>query len=52
MVTKPLDGNHGRGVGLELTTERAVRTGFRRALKESRSGRVVVESFVLSLIHI
>jgi cyanophycin synthetase len=46
VVTKPLDGNHGRGVGLELTTERAVRTGFRRALKESRSGRVVVESFV------
>jgi cyanophycin synthetase len=46
VVTKPLDGNHGRGVGLDLTTERAVRTGFRRALKESRSGRVVVESFV------
>jgi cyanophycin synthetase len=46
VVTKPLDGNHGRGVGLDLRTERAVRTGFRRALKESRGGRVVVESFV------
>ena len=46
VVTKPLDGNHGRGVGLDLRTERAVRAGFKRALKESRNGRVVVESFV------
>ena len=46
VVTKPLDGNHGRGVGLELRTERTVRTGFKRAVKESRNGRVVVESFV------
>ena len=46
VVTKPLDGNHGRGVGLDLGTERAVRTGFRRAQKESRRGFVVVESFV------
>jgi cyanophycin synthetase len=46
VVTKPLDGNHGRGVGLELRTERAVRTGFKRALKEARRGVVVVESFV------
>ena len=46
VVTKPLDGNHGRGVGLDLRTERAVRTGFRRALKEARRGQVVVESYV------
>ncbi|HTG47329.1 MAG TPA: cyanophycin synthetase [Actinomycetota bacterium] len=46
VVTKPLDGNHGRGVGLDLRTERAVRTGFRRAAKESRRGGVVVETFV------
>ncbi len=46
VVTKPLDGNHGRGVGLELRTERAIRAGFRRAQKESRRGFVVVESFV------
>ena len=45
-MTKPLDGNHGRGVGLDLRTERAVRTGFKRAQKESRRGHVVVESFV------
>jgi cyanophycin synthetase len=46
VVTKPLDGNHGRGVGLELRTERAVRTGFKRAVRESRRGSVVIESFV------
>ncbi len=46
VVTKPLDGNHGRGVGLDLRTERSVRTGFKRALQESRRGTVVVESFV------
>ncbi|MEP7059874.1 MAG: cyanophycin synthetase [Actinomycetota bacterium] len=46
VVAKPLDGNHGRGVGLDLRTERAVRTAFKRALVQSRGGRVVVESFV------
>jgi cyanophycin synthetase len=46
VVTKPLDGNHGRGVGLGIHSERAVRTGFNRALKQSRGGRVVVEQMV------
>ncbi len=46
VVTKPLDGNHGRGVGLDLRTERTVRQGFKRAVKEARRGDVVVESFV------
>jgi cyanophycin synthetase len=46
VVTKPIDGNHGRGVGLELRDEEAVRAGFRRALSEARRKAVVVESFV------
>ncbi len=46
VVTKPLDGNHGRGVGLDLRNDRAVRTGFKRAVKEAKRGSVVVESFV------
>ncbi|MEX2202800.1 MAG: cyanophycin synthetase [Actinomycetota bacterium] len=46
VVTKPFDGNHGRGVALELRSDRDVRQGFKRALKESRGGLVVVESFV------
>ena len=46
VVTKPLDGNHGRGVGLNLRDAKAVRVGFERALEQSRDGRVVVETFV------
>jgi cyanophycin synthetase len=46
VVTKPIDGNHGRGVNLDLRDERGVRTGFRRALKEARRPLVVVESFI------
>jgi cyanophycin synthetase len=46
VVTKPLDGNHGRGVGLDLRTDRAVRSGFKRARSEARRGAVVVESYV------
>jgi cyanophycin synthetase len=46
VVTKPLDGNHGRGVSLDLRTEEDVRRGFDRALQQTRSGSVVVESFI------
>ena len=46
VVTKPLDGNHGRGVSLDLQTEEDVRRGFERALRRTRSGIVVVESFI------
>ncbi|MGH2590257.1 MAG: cyanophycin synthetase, partial [Actinomycetota bacterium] len=46
IVTKPLDGNHGRGVGLDLRSADDVRQGFGRALAEARHGRVVVESLV------
>ncbi|HVH65835.1 MAG TPA: cyanophycin synthetase [Candidatus Acidoferrum sp.] len=47
VVTKPLDGNHGRGVSLDLRDEDDVRQGFERALAETRTGRVVVESFIV-----
>jgi cyanophycin synthetase len=46
VVVKPLDGNHGRGVGLELRDDAAVREWFPRAMEESRRGIVQVESFV------
>ncbi|HEX2032059.1 MAG TPA: cyanophycin synthetase [Actinomycetota bacterium] len=46
VVTKPLDGNHGRGVSLDLRNERAVRRGFNKAAPESRRGAVVVESYI------
>ncbi|MGH2681761.1 MAG: cyanophycin synthetase [Actinomycetota bacterium] len=46
VVVKPLDGNHGRGVSLDVRIERDARKGFKRARDESRRGIVVVESFV------
>src|SRR5437868_12045493 len=46
VVLKPLDGNHGRGVSLDLRTEEDVRQGYERAIRQTRSGVVVVESFI------
>jgi cyanophycin synthetase len=46
VVTKPIDGNHGRGVGLDLRDEEAVRAGFERAMDEARRKLVVVENYV------
>ena len=46
VVTKPLDGNHGRGVSLDLRSDEDVRRGFDRAIEQTRSGVVVVESFI------
>ncbi|MFP5336052.1 MAG: cyanophycin synthetase, partial [Actinomycetes bacterium] len=46
VVVKPLDGNHGRGVCLNLPDAAAVREAFDVARAESRRGSVVVESFL------
>jgi cyanophycin synthetase len=45
-VVKPLDGNHGRGVHLNLRTDDEIRAAFEGARRESRSGELVVETFV------
>ncbi len=49
VVIKPLDGNHGRGVCINLKDEAEVREFFPVALSESRAGIVVVESFIEGL---
>ncbi len=46
VVVKPLDGNHGRGVCLNLQTDEAVHEAFAVAREQSRRGTVIVESFV------
>lgn len=46
VVLKPLDGNHGRGVCLDLTSENEVRAAFDVALAETRRGVVQVETFI------
>ncbi len=46
VVAKPLDGNHGRGVCLDLRDAAALSGAFPIAQGESRRGWVVVESLV------
>lgn len=46
VVVKPLDGNHGRGVGINLKNEAEVREHFPIAAEQSRRGIMVVESFI------
>ncbi|MEJ7628260.1 MAG: cyanophycin synthetase [Nocardioidaceae bacterium] len=46
VVCKPLDGNHGRGVCLDLQDEAEVRAAFPVAEEQSRRGWVIVETFV------
>jgi cyanophycin synthetase len=46
VAVKPLDGNHGRGVMLNLSDEASVRSGYANARRESRNGGVVVESYL------
>jgi cyanophycin synthetase len=46
VVVKPLDGNHGRGVCLDLKNEAEVRDAFPIAEEQSRRGWVIVETFV------
>lgn len=49
VVTKPYNGNHGRGVSINLTTPDDVIAGFARAQEISRS--VIVESFITGHDH-
>src|SRR5215468_8565647 len=44
VVTKPYNGNHGRGISIRLTTDEEVAHGYNVAREHSRS--VVIESFL------
>ena len=44
VVTKPYNGNHGRGITVSLATPEAVRAGFAAAAEHSTS--VIVETFL------
>ncbi|GAA1907471.1 cyanophycin synthetase [Lapillicoccus jejuensis] len=46
VVVKPLDGNHGRGVCLDLQSVEDVERAYDVAKAESRRGTLIVESFV------
>ena len=46
VVVKPVDGNHGRGVTLNLMTEADVHAAYAIASKEGDSSAVLVERFI------
>jgi cyanophycin synthetase len=46
VVLKPLDGNHGRGVGVNLKDETAVCENYPRAAAETHTGTVLVEKCI------
>ena len=47
LVLKPLDGNHGRGVCINLRDEAEVREAFAVAKGESRDGAVIAETYIV-----
>ncbi len=49
VVVKPVDGNHGRGVSIGLTTDEQVVTAFHVAQEHSRG--VLVESYITGFDH-
>ena len=49
VVTKPLAGNHGRGVSIQLASDEEVEAGFLKAAEYGRN--VVVESYLEGLDH-
>ena len=52
VVVKPLDGNHGRGVFLNLTSRDEVERAFPIALAEGRPGSpVIIEQFAAGVEH-
>lgn len=49
VVTKPLDGNHGRGVNIDLQNDTDVRWGFQQAQLHGRT--VIVERYFTGADH-
>ncbi len=51
VVVKPLDGNHGRGVSINLMTDPQVEVAFGEAKAQSKSRGILVEQFVTGMDH-
>ena len=49
VVLKPLDGNHGRGVSINLKTDEEVEMGFKKAAEHGRT--IIVESYIEGYDH-
>tara|TARA_R110002073_G_scaffold40547_6_gene115375 strand:- start:29177 stop:31819 length:2643 start_codon:yes stop_codon:yes gene_type:complete len=46
LVIKPVDGNHGRGITVDIQNYDDALVAFRNAKESSRSGAIIVEKFV------
>jgi cyanophycin synthetase len=46
LVIKPVDGNHGRGITVNIQNYEEALEGFENAKESSRSGAIIVEKFV------
>ena len=46
LVIKPVDGNHGRGITVDIQNYEDALEAFRNAKESSRSGVIIVEKFV------
>lgn len=51
VAVKPYDGNHGRGVSLNLNTEADVRAAYDIAVQRGGSESVIVEKFIVGDEH-
>ena len=51
VVVKPLDGNHGRGVSINLTEDAQVEVAFHEAKAQSKSRGILVEQFITGMDH-
>lgn len=51
VVVKPLDGNHGRGVSINLTEDAQVEVAFGEAKAQSKSRGILVEQFITGMDH-
>lgn len=46
LVIKPVDGNHGRGITVNIQNYEEALEAFRHAKESSRSGAIIVEKFI------
>jgi len=51
VVIKPLDGNHGRGVSINLLEDDQIIVGYKEAKKQGKNGGILVESFITGFDH-
>jgi len=47
LVIKPIDGNHGRGITVNINNYEDALVAFRHAKNSSRSGSIIVEKFIV-----